>query len=122
MHDTDTPATTSPLNIAPGQKGLVTLDNWFYAPNGRQYRAVFGTVKAARTAEDTLGVKPNGKSTNWYLEIGNVTIAGCQIHYVVRCDAVATDSHIEDYTVSAEHGLKEFKRPNTVYMADEVLS
>lgn len=68
------------LNITPGKTALVTVDNWFYAPDGRMYRAVFGTVKGARTAEKTLGVRPNGKSTNWYLEIGCMTLAAGQAH------------------------------------------
>ena len=53
-----------------GQKALITTDAWFYAPDGRQYRAVFGTVKAVRTSEETLGVRTNARSTNWYVEIG----------------------------------------------------
>lgn len=75
---------SAPHNIVVGDKVIVTCDNWFFAPDGLSYRAVFGTVKAIRTAEDSLGVRPNGKSTNWYLEVGNMTIAGCQIHYLVR--------------------------------------
>ena len=76
-----------PNNIAVGDKVIVTCDNWFYAPNGCTYRGVFGTVKAVRTAEDSLGARPNGKSTNWYLEVGDMTIAGCQVHYVVKSDS-----------------------------------
>jgi hypothetical protein len=78
-----------------GRKVLVTVDNWFYAPDGRQYQAVFGVLHAVKTAEDTLGIRPNGKSSNWYMEVGNVTIAGCQIHYVVQTDAVNLEP-IED--------------------------
>lgn len=105
------------LNIEPGQKALVTVDNWFYAPDGQQYRAVFGTVKAVRTAEDSLGVKPNGRSTNWYLEIGNLTIAGCQVHYALRCDT-CNNGRVKDWTASSEHGLVEYLRPNVIYHAD----
>lgn len=107
------------LNIDIGKKALVTCDNWFYAPNGRQYRAAFGTIKAVRTAEDTLGVRPNGRSTNWYVEVGNMTIAGCQIHFVVRTDTCNTVGDVEDYASDAADGVKKFLRPNTIYNADQ---
>ena len=104
-------------NIVVGQKALVTLDNWFYAPDGKTYRAVFGTVKAVRTSEESLGVKTNARSTNWYLEIGRVTVAGCQIHYVVRCDEVNT-GRVEEYQTNPEKGILEYSRPTTIYLAD----
>ena len=66
------------------EKVLVTTDNWFRAPDGEQYNAVFGTVKGVKNDEETLGIKTNRGSTNWYLEIGNMFVAGCQIHYVVK--------------------------------------
>jgi hypothetical protein len=74
------------MSIAIGSRVLVTVDNWFYAPDGKQYRAVFGTVRAIRSDQEALGIKTNAKSTNWYAEIGNATVAGCQIHYAVRCE------------------------------------
>lgn len=105
------------LNIQPGEKALITADNWFFAPDGKEYRAVFGTVKAVRTAEDTLGVKVNGKSTNWYVEIGRMTLAGCQIHFAIRTDDCHSGS-APNWTASAEHGLKEYDRPSVIYFAD----
>lgn len=104
------------LNIEAGQKALITTDNWFFAPDGNSYRAVFGTVKAVRTAEESLGVKPNAKSTNWYVEIGNMTIAGCQVHYAIRTDECSSDRG-RDWNSSAEHGCNEFERPCAVYFA-----
>lgn len=104
-------------NVEVGQKALVTVDNWFYAPDGKQYRAVFGTVHAVRTAEESLGVKPNGRSTNWYLQIGRMTLAGCQVHYVLRCDECTSES-AKDWTADAQNGLREYDRPNVIYHAD----
>src|SRR3546814_15952739 len=74
----------SQLLVSVGDQALITTDNWFYAPDGKSYRAAFGTVKAIRSSEIALGVKTNSKSTNWYVEVGNMLIAGCQIHYAVR--------------------------------------
>lgn len=74
-----------------GQKFLITCDNWFFAPDGQSYKAVFGEVKGVHSDKETLGIETNSKSTNWYLEIGNVIIAGCQIHYAVRTDVCDCD-------------------------------
>lgn len=102
------------MNIEVGQKALITCDAWFYAPNGQQYRSVFGTVKAVRSSEETLGVRTNAKSTNWYVEIGCMTIAGCQIHYVVRCNNCDT-GRVMDWRV----GFEEYMRPSAVFDADK---
>lgn len=106
------------MNIEPGQKALITTDEWFYAPDGRQYRGVFGTVKAVRSSEETLGVRTNAKSTNWYVEIGCMTIAGCQIHYAVRCDECNCD-RVTDWS-NDDGEVKEFYRPSIIFDADAV--
>ena len=69
-------------------KYLITTDNWFIAPDGKQYKAVWGDVKPM-TALAVLGVEPNRNSANWMLQVGtdtdHVILAGCQIHYAVSC-------------------------------------
>lgn len=105
------------MNIEIGCKALVTTDAWFMAPDGRNYKAAFGTVKGCRTAEETLGIRPNGKSTNWYLEIGNLTIAGCQIHYAIKTD-VCSFNPASDWTADAASGIKVYERPSSIYFAD----
>lgn len=72
-----------------GDKVLLTTDSWFFAPDGESYRAVYGTVNAILKDEDTLGIKTNARSTNWYVSIGNMLIAGCQIHYAIKTDSVS---------------------------------
>jgi hypothetical protein len=72
-----------------GDKVLITTNEWFFAPDGEMYRAVFGTIMAILTAEETLGVKTNSKSTNWYVQIGRMTVAGCQVHYCIKTDEVS---------------------------------
>jgi hypothetical protein len=74
------------INI--GDKVLVTTDHWFFAPNGESYSAAHGTLKGIFSDVETLGIRTNAKRTNWYVEIGNMLIAGCQIHYAVKCDSV----------------------------------
>jgi len=84
------------MNVKIGQKALVTTSEWFYAPDGAQYRAVFGTIKGIFEDDATLGIKTNSKSTNWYLEIGNMIVAGCQIHYAVMTDEVSFEPHMRE--------------------------
>ena len=107
------------MNIQPGDKCLITTDNWFYAPDGIQYRAVFGTVKNVLDPEQTLGLKTNRNSTNWYVEIGNMLLAGCQIHYLVKIDQVNLKP-VNDASWG-EHGIKEYERPSAIYDADKGL-
>lgn len=105
-------------NLVIGEKVLVTTDNWFFAPNGEQYRAVWGTVKAILDDQSTLGVKTNARSTNWYAEIGNMTIAGCQIHYAVW----APTCHTGDVAAWKDGGegqpVIHYTRPSSIYNAD----
>lgn len=71
--------------IKEGENYLVTTDAFFYAPDGMQYRAVWGKCSMA-TTEQTLGFTPSRPSTNWFLRVGELVIAGCQIHYLLKCD------------------------------------
>lgn len=69
-------------------KYLITTDNWFIAPDGKSYRAVWGEAKTM-TAAEALGLEPNRNSANWMVRVGtdehHIILAGCQIHYAVRC-------------------------------------
>ncbi len=94
-----------------GDKVLVTTDNWFYAPDGRQYRAVWGTVKGIFSDTQTLGIKTNAKSTNWYAMVGSMMIAGCQIHYAV----LTQDCNFEPVPNTEKDG----NHPSGIYNADQ---
>lgn len=75
--------------IKQGEKYIVTSDNWFLAPDGQEYRAAYGVCHLLKM-EDVFGFTPQRPSTNWFMQVGEgdnmVMIAGCQIHYVVKCD------------------------------------
>lgn len=105
-------------NVAVGDRVLVTTSNWFYAPNGRQYRAAFGTLRSIRTAEQTLGVQPRQPSTNWYAQVGELLIAGCQIHYVVRADTCEL-GEVEDWAIDGARPHR-YVRPSAIFNADGV--
>ena len=104
-------------NIKIGDKALITTDNWFIAPDGGSYRAVFGTVHAVHTDKDTLGITTNERSTNWYVQIGNMLVAGCQIHYAIKTDIV-NDGDAEDWHSNVEYGCKRYSHPCAICMAD----
>ena len=100
-------------------KYLITTDEWFYAPDGSAYKAVWGNVEIL---EDTfLGVKTNRNSSNRYARIGSedkhVIIAGCQIHYAVRCENEPNTGSAIDWLADVVHGARVYLRPCTIYIA-----
>lgn len=101
-------------------KYLITTDSWFYAPNGKPYKAVWGEVEVL---EDVfLGIKTNRNSTNWFLKVGNaesnVVIAGCQIHYAVKCETMPNTEPSEDWLADAQNGIRKYERPTTIYIPE----
>jgi hypothetical protein len=98
-------------------KYLITTDNWFTAPDGMQYRNVFGTARGIYSADDTLGLTTNRNSTNWYVSIGNMIIAGCQIHYVIQTDKVNEGDIQEDEQINGE--IKKLTYRSKIYNADK---
>jgi len=100
------------------KKYLVTTNDWFVAPDGKQYKSAFGTIKNIYDDKRALGIKTNEKSTNWYLEIGNTIIAGCQIHYAIRTDNVELNN-VDDCIWGSSNGAVKFNRSSVIYNADE---
>lgn len=98
--------------ITQGEKYLVTADNWFVAPDGEEYRSVWG-VCHIKTTEQILGY-PQRPSTNWFLVVGEgqneVIIAGCQIHYVVKsADRPFLKPGIHDMVMTQAHNTVKNK-------------
>lgn len=99
-----------------GTKVLITTDNWFYAPDGKQYRSAYGTVRGIHTDEKTLGIRTNARSTNWYVQVGDLMIAGCQVHYAVRTDECHLGS-TQDWK-EVDGVVVDYRRPSCIYDAD----
>lgn len=78
------------MNYEVGEKYLITTDEWFVAPDGGTYKAVFGTLHGISSDEQLLGMATNRHSTNWYVLVGSMILAGCQIHYVIKTDSVSS--------------------------------
>lgn len=106
------------MNIKIGDKVLVTTDEWFTAPDGRVYKCVFGTVKGLNNAKTTLGITVNARSSDWYLHIGNMVIAGCQIHYAIKTDKCNFERI--KFKDSVEGKVYKEDWPTRIYNADEV--
>src|SRR5690554_4662318 len=71
-----------------GKNYRITTQGWFVGPDGRHYKGVWGTVNAILTDAESLGIRTNSRSTNWYLSIGCMVIAGCQVFYAIQTDSV----------------------------------
>jgi hypothetical protein len=101
-------------------KYLITTDNWFIAPDGKQYRAAWGNVEILE--DDIMGVKTNRNSTNWFAKVGSDTnhiiIAGCQIHYAVKSNYQPNTKNVMDWNSDASNGIKVFDRPTSIYIAE----
>jgi hypothetical protein len=108
-------------------KYLITTDDWFYAPNGEMYKAVWGEVEIV---EDTvLGLKTNRNSSNWYAKVGSednhIIVAGCQIHYAAKCNKKPHDGEVKTYIApekdttdgSAQKAIM-YTRPTNIYIAE----
>lgn len=99
------------------KKVLITTNDWFYGKDGRSYRAVHGTLKAVHEASIVLGFAPNRTHANWFIEVGEMMILGCQVLHVIECETVY-ESPVGDYTIDpqSESGIKKFLRPSAIYV------
>ena len=100
-------------------KYLITTDAWFIAPNGKHYKSAWGEIEIL--GDNILGIKTNARATNWYAKVGSkdnhIIIAGCQIHYAIKCNDKPEDGNVLDY--STEQGnFKEYNRPSSIYIAE----
>lgn len=102
-------------------KYLITTDNWFIAPDGLQYKAAWGVVEILQ--DSFLGLKTNNRSANWFAKVGteskHVIIAGCQIHYAVRCRNKPENDKIDDFRINKnEDGVNYYNRPGYIYISE----
>lgn len=101
-------------------KYLITTNDWFIGPDGSDYKAAWGDVVIME--DKFLGLTTNRNSTNWYARVGtennHIIIAGCQIHYAVRCEK--KPHTFSNRVWSTEGGkLNKMEIPNRIYIADE---
>lgn len=98
---------------------LITTDAWFYAPDGKQYRAVWGNVQIVN--DSILSIKTNARSSNWFAKVGtednHVIVAGCQIHYAIKCKEKPNTELVSDWS-TAEGKFEEYNRPSVIFIAE----
>ena len=99
-------------------KYLITADAWFYAPDGNQYKSVWGEVEIV--SDSVLGIKTNVRSSNWFAKIGSeekhIIIAGCQIHYACKSE---NKPSIKSTEINVIDGIsKTEERLYAVYIAE----
>lgn len=99
-----------------GKKVLITTGEWFYASDGKTYNAVHGTLKGIHEAGKTLGFIPNRAHANWYLEVGNLNLMGCQGLYVLQCDEINTGD-VEEWK-NEDGNVVKFTRPSAIFITD----
>lgn len=102
-------------------KYLITTDAWFIAPDGKDYKAVWGEVEVV--GDEVLGIKTNMRSTNWYVKVGteenHVIVAGCQMHYAVKTEKKPELDGGENWEYNAATGsAKTYCTPNKIYIAE----
>jgi len=105
------------MSIQIGKKVLLTTNDWFRAPDGNSYKAVYGTIKAVLSDNEFLGIKTNRHSTNWYVEIGNMTVAGCQVFYAVETDKCSFGTYTNWNVGEKETNITD-NIPCAIYNAD----
>lgn len=102
------------------KKVLLSLHNWIFAPDGKQYRAIYGTLHSINESKNIFGFVPSRNHTNWFAEIGNMIIMGCQIQACIVCEK-DPETQITDFIVR-EHELAvkvvEYDQPSKIYFAD----
>ena len=100
-------------------KYIITTDAWFYAPDGKLYRAVWGEVEVFDDNQ-VLGIKTNAKATNWYAKIGtdenHVIVAGCQIHYATKCEQKPEENGVDAYEIVGGKVI-QYNRSTEIYFA-----
>lgn len=67
------------------QKVLITTSEWFVGPDGKDHKAVWGTLKGVYEAGKHLGFIPNRAHANWFYEVGDIIMMGCQVKYICLC-------------------------------------
>lgn len=101
------------------QSVLITTSSWFFAPDGQEYRAVWGTLKGIHEAGKTLGFIPNRSHANWFIEIGGMVIMGCQVMYVIACPAKPNVGTVHTWKTDEHKGIMEYDKPTSIYISQE---
>lgn len=101
-----------------GENVLITLQDWFYCPDGENYKVVWGKLKSIKKVDDLIGFAPNRPNVNWLFEIGEMIIYGCQVKTIIKCKDKPKLTGSKGWITSAEHGLKLYDTPNVIWVSE----
>lgn len=100
---------------------LFTCNQWFTAPDGKDYKVVYGTLKAILKTDDVFGFSARATAghVNYIFEVGNMVIAGCQVQYGVLCPT-PPDFQTKPNWLAHEGKIIPYDRPNVIYNANSL--
>lgn len=99
-----------------GKKVLVSCSDWFIAPDGKEYKAAWGTLNGIVSDED-MKLKMARMHANFYLLVGKFMIAGCEAKFVIESEQRPNTEESLGWT-HHEGNLKTFSRPSLIYFAE----
>lgn len=95
-------------------KYLITTDDWFFAPDGREYRAAWGEVEVLKE-DETISYRINADPAKWFMRIGNeeshMIIAGDRIHYMIKSENPPSTEETFDFSSEGN-----FRNPTRIYL------
>lgn len=100
-----------------GKNVLVNVD-WFTAPDGKMYRAVWGELKGVHNTKDLLGFDTTRSHANWVYEIGGCFLMGCKVSNVILC-AAKPDFPEVDHVGYDNKEINIFKKPSEIYISEQ---
>ena len=91
------------MNLTKGERYLVTTEDWFVAPDGNNYNAVFGTACSTPHAGTQI--------------IGNMHLPKEKVMYAVKCDSVCMLAPVVDVKYRGDICKSKSSLPH-IYLAD----
>lgn len=73
---------------------------------------MLGILKGVREAKAVLGFQPSRSHANWYVEIGDLVLSGCQANYFLLCP----ERPVVDSIVESNSNGSNFTRDNGIYI------
>lgn len=100
-----------------GKNVLITTSDWFVAPDGRDYKAVWGKLIKVHDVKESFGISPTRAHANWLIEIGGMMIMGCRVMYVICSDQKPNTEKSLGWNSDSQQGIKEYERPTLIYIS-----
>ena len=90
-----------------GEKHLISINKWFIAPNGSEYRAIYGTINDISGSKGDLSVV-----------VGSLAIPKSKILCAIKTDGCNFDEADSWQSIGGE--VEVYKIPSKIYNADKV--